>query len=106
MTESSHPMTESYSQQVLLKNWGLSVCLAMVAQDDDRKADANATASAYMEFGQQGVEAYEEIQKLAEEYANRQYSGSIPSEFNTMKCIDLFHSKELDNLTRRLSRKK
>ena len=97
-------MTETYSQKTLLKNWALSVCLAKIAKDAVAREDANATASAYLEFGQQPLEAYEELGKLAERYANRKYGGMVKSDFNTMKCIDLFHSKELDRLAGKLSR--
>ena len=52
------------------------------------------------------IEVYDALRHLAEQYANRKYAGSIKSEFNTMKCIDLFHSKELDDLTSQFSRSK
>ena len=97
-------MTETYSQRTLLKNWALSVCLAQVAQDTKGRDDANATASAYLEFGRQGIEAYDALRTVVEQYASRKYGGSIQSDFNTMKCIDLFHSKRLDDLTRKLSK--
>ncbi len=102
----SESMTEKYSQKTLLKNWTLSVCLAKISKDPGAKEDANATASAYLEFGLQHIEAYDALRKLAEEYANRKYGGSIKSDFNTMKCIDLFHSKELDDLTRKILKTK
>ena len=92
------PATASYSQKILLKNWALSVCLAKVAKTTEAKEDANATASAYMEFGKQPIEAYDALRALAERYAQRKYSGAVQSEFNTMKCIDLLHSKELEVL--------
>lgn len=104
-SEYSLPMTEKYSQKTLLKNWALSVCLAAVAKDAATRDDANATASGYLEFGRQGIEAYDALRELAHEYANRKYGGSIKSEFNTMKCIDLFHSKDLDRLVTKLVRK-
>ncbi|NHZ44061.1 hypothetical protein F1609_28420 [Massilia sp. CCM 8693] len=97
-------MTHSYSQKNLLKNWTLSACLAMNANDAATKADANATASAYMEFGRQRIEAYDALRKLARKYASLSYSGAVPSEFNTMKCIDLFHSSELDRLVTQLTK--
>ena len=100
----SENMTEKYSQKTLLKNWTLSVCLAKISKDPEAKNDANATASAYLEFGHQRIETYDALRNLAERYANRKYGGSIKSEFNTMKCIDLFHSKELDDLARRFAR--
>ncbi|MFA8328327.1 T6SS amidase immunity protein Tai4 family protein [Burkholderia ubonensis] len=95
---------ERYSQKTLLKNWALSVCLAQVAHDARDRDDANAAASAYLEFGHQPIEAYDALRRLAQRYANRKYGGSIPASFNTMKCIDLFHSQELDTLADRLAK--
>jgi hypothetical protein len=92
------PMTSSYSQRDLLKNWALSACLATVAKSEADRSDANATAAAYLEFGNQPIEAYEALAELVKRYAERRYSGSVQSEFNTMKCIDLYHSGELVEL--------
>ena len=97
------PMTSTYSQRDLLKNWAFSACLAAVSKDAATKADANSTAGAYMEYGRQGVEAYDELRKLVDAYAARRYAGSTGSEFNTMKCIDLMHSSALDRLSTRLA---
>ncbi len=92
------PQTARYSQRELLKNWALSACLATIAKSPADRDDANATASAYLEFGDQPIEAYQALGKLVERYAGRTYSGSIASEFNTMKCIDLYHSDALGSL--------
>lgn len=100
----SEPETAKYSQRTLLKNWALSVCLAKVANDEQTKADANATAGAYLEFGRQPIKAYEAIHRLVDQYAARKYAGSIASEFNTMKCIDLFQSRELNRIVVRLTK--
>ncbi len=102
----TEPMTHTYSQKTLLKNWALSACLARVAKDERDRDDANATAGAYLEFGRQPIEAYDSLRKLVDQYAARTYQGSIDSRFDTMKCIDLFHSRELDRLAARLARKK
>lgn len=99
------PQTSTYSQKTLLKNWALSICLAQVTQDERTTKDAGSTASAYMEFGKQDLVVYDELRTLVTKYVARRYSGSVPSEFNTMKCIDLFHSKELDRLTTKAVRK-
>ncbi len=96
-------MTARYDQKTLLKNWTLAICLAQVAQDPKTAEDASVTASAYMEFGKQGIEAYQELRKIVNKYKNMHYEGSVKSDFNTMKCIDLFHSKELDRLSSKLS---
>jgi len=102
-TAATPSMTATYSQQTLLKNWALSVCLAHVADVAGAIAvrdDANATASAYLEFGRQPLADYEALAALARRYAQRRYSGSIDAQFNTMKCIDLFHSAELERFVR------
>ena len=104
--EYSESMTEKYSQKTLLKNWALSVCLAKIDKDPSTKEDANVTASAYLEFGHQRIEAYNALRDLAEQFVNRKYGGSVKSKFNTMKCIDLFHSKELDSLTSKILKTK
>ena len=95
----------TYSQKTLLKNWALSRCLAEVYTDGPAKDDANATASAYLEFGRQSLEVYDELSKLVNKYVARTYAGSVESHFNTMKCIDLFHSRELDRLASELAKK-
>lgn len=100
------PRTSSYSQPVLLKNFALSVCLGQVAKDEQAARDAGLTASAYLEFGNQDIDAYDELRKLAISFASRKYSGSVEGEYNTMKCIDLFHSKELDQVVQKWVKRK
>jgi hypothetical protein len=98
----SQDEAKHYSQKTLLKSWALSRCLGQVYADAKTKEDANATASAYLEFGHQPIEAYDTLSALVTKYVNRKYASSVGSDLNTMKCIDLFHSKELDVLTNRL----
>ena len=95
-----------YSQKTLLKNWALSRCLGQVYLDGKAGKDANASTSAYLEFGRQPIQVYEALGVIVDKYANKKYAGSVQSEFNTMKCIDLFHSKELDDLSSKLSASK
>ena len=96
----------NYSQKTLLKNWALSRCLGRVATDEKSRGDAYATASAYLEFGHQGMDVYKKLDVLIDKYAGKSYHGSIQSDFNTMKCIDLFHSKELDQVVNKATRLK
>ena len=99
---SAGSLISDYSQKTLLKNWAFSRCLAEVHSDELTKIDAQATASAYFEFGVLPVEAYDEVSALIDVFANLKYGGETKSEFHTMKCIDLFHSKELDVLLDKL----
>ena len=95
------PATAKYSQKTLLKNWALSRCLAQIAPDEASRNDANATAAAYLEFGHQPIETYEAIDGLVATFIKREYAGSTKSSYNTMKCIDLFHSRDLDLVARK-----
>ena len=99
-------LTDTYSQRELLKNWALSVCIAAIAKDAQAREDANATASAYLEFGHQPIEAYDALRNLVDKWVAKRYSGSIPSEWNTMKCIDMYHSRELNQLVAKLEKKR
>lgn len=100
-TFAQEALTTQYSQSELLKNWALSHCLALVYKDDVVKNDARATASAYLEYGKQSVEIYHEIDEIAKKYSGLKYNGSISSDFNTMKCIDFIHDRELNELIKR-----
>lgn len=93
--------TKGYSQTTLLKNWALARCLGKVYEDKQVEQDAYATASAYLEFGKQPMAAYEAVGRLVDKYAARTLGGSVSSDYETMKCIDLFHSDELDELVKR-----
>lgn len=95
-----------YSQKALLKNWAVTRCLAEAYSDQTSKDDANASAAAYLERGKQPMEAYEKLDELAIRYAKLNYGSVSGSRLNTMKCIDLFNSKELDELAGKLSRAK
>lgn len=87
------------AQKNLMKDWALSICFARITQDAQTKKDAGATARAYLENSRQSVEEFAEIGQLIDRYIALKYEGSDESSYNTMKCIDLFHSKELDKLS-------
>ncbi len=85
---------------MIFKNWVLSRCIAKAYSADATKRDAEISASAYLEYGFSSIEMYEKGEMLVDEYLARNYSGSIDGKYNTMKCIDLFHSQALDALSR------
>ncbi len=87
-------------QAALLKKWALSRCLAKASADSPAGDDAAKTAAAYLEMGTAEIEVYEKVDALAGSYLKREYTGSVKSNYNTMKCLDLFDSDELDRLAR------
>jgi hypothetical protein len=78
-----------------LKNWALSRCLAKASQGERAGDDAAKSAAAYLEMSSAGIDVYNRLDVLVDGYLKRTYSGSVKSDYNTMKCIDLYHSKEL-----------
>jgi hypothetical protein len=96
----SLPRTQTYSDKDMLKNWALSRCIAAIVKDEAAREDAYATAGAYFEFAEYSLETYGKLKEIVSKYVSKKYGGSIPSEFNTMKCIDMYHGKELDELVR------
>jgi hypothetical protein len=100
------PRTSSYSEKDLLKNWALCRCLGKTYVSERDRDDAYKSAAAYLEFSGSPIESFDKLTELIEKYLSRSYTGSVQSNYNTMKCIDLFHSKELDVLTSELANKK
>jgi len=102
--EEQYSPTQRFSQTELLKNWALTPCLANIMTDEKDKKDALKSASAYFEFSRLPVEDFVQLRELALDYAGRKYGGSIPGDFNTMKCVDLFYSDDLNNLVAKLTK--
>lgn len=88
------------AQATVLKKWALARCLARAGGDSPAGDDAAKTAAAFLEAGTAGIDVYEKLEALAGSYLDRQYTGSVKSQYNTMKCLDLYESDELDKLAR------
>ena len=52
------------------------------------------------ELGEAVVEVYEKLDALAGGYLDPEYTGSVKSNSNTMMCLALYDSDELDRLAR------
>lgn len=87
-----------------LRNWALSFCLASTFEPGIAQQDALSTAGAYLETGNQPIEAYQEATQLIQKFLARKYTGVAPGKFNTKKCIDLYHSPELALLVKKYSK--
>lgn len=85
-------------EKLHFKNWALSRCLSEITTDPAQKQDALNTASSYLESSSLPIDAFTSADELVKAFLEKNYSGSIPGTFNTKKCIDLFHSEELEKL--------
>src|ERR1700690_2980627 len=88
----------AYSPSEYLKNFALSVCLADGYSSKEVMKDSLAAAGAYSELGSLPFEAYEKAETLAKQFLAKKYLSISGEQLTLMKCIDLFHSKELDRL--------
>jgi hypothetical protein len=84
------------TESQLLKDWALSRCLAKAGPDSELGKDASRSAAALLERGSAQIETYEKLETLAQKFLSRPYSGSVAGAYNTLKCIEFYHSDELD----------
>lgn len=92
---------EPYTPQQLFRNYALSSCIADAYESEDVAFDASTAAAGYLERGEGPLEAYTEATELGRKFLAREYRGHRETSYNMMKCIDLYHSAELDQLVRK-----
>lgn len=100
-TEKKH-----YTPIQYLKNYALSSCIADGYQSKDVVNDASAGANGYMELGSLGIDAYHEAAVLGRKFLAKEYLSKSGEKLILMKCIDFYHSKELDRVARKYANKK
>ena len=99
------PARVAYSPAEYLKNFALSVCLADGYSAGEATADSLAAAGGYTELGSLPFEAYEDAESLAKQFLARDYKSPSGQRLVLMKCVDLFHSRELAQIARKYSGK-
>jgi hypothetical protein len=90
-----HPAKMKSVERGLLQDWALSRCLAKATKDEVTRDDAAKTAAALLERGNVGIATYERLEQLVDGFLARTYGGSLEANYNTLKCIDLYHSSDL-----------
>ena len=100
-TEKKH-----YTPIQYLKNYALSSCIADGYQSKDVINDASAGANGYKELGSLDIDAYNEAAVLGRKFLTKEYLSQHGEKLVLMKCIDFYHSKELDRLSRKYANKK
>ncbi len=90
-----------YTATQYLKNYALSACLADGYKATEVVNDATAGANGYKELGSLSIEAYNDALVLVRSFLKKEYPSQSGEPLTVMKCIDLYNSKELDQLARR-----
>lgn len=95
-----------YNATTMFKNYAISVCIAGGYKSEEVIEDASAGARGYLEFGSFPLDAYTEANALSEQFLAKPYEGMSGERLVLMKCIDFYHSRELDRIARKYAKKK
>jgi hypothetical protein len=102
------PRASARSSATNFKDMVLAVCIAR-SQPGEAAADAAGSAQALIEWIQYDAEkSADAIDKLVKQYLTKNYRNPLgdqqgtTAEFNLLKCFDLYHSRELDALGKKL----
>ncbi len=87
-----------YSAKDYFKNYALSSCITDGFKSNDARSDAAAAASGYLELGEYPLEAHTEATILGREFLKKPYKSISGADLILMKCIDFYHSKELESI--------
>jgi hypothetical protein len=98
---SAQNIQKKYSSVEYFKNYALSTCIADGYTSDEVVKDGAAAARGYLEFGSLPLEAHTEATLLGRKFLKREYKSVSGESLTLMKCIDFYHSKELDQLARK-----
>ncbi|ATZ10505.1 T6SS amidase immunity protein Tai4 family protein [Erwinia amylovora] len=89
-----------YSPQTNLKNYALSSCISQGYQSKEVKEDAAAAARGYLEFGDYSLAAHTAVRKLGKAFLAKEYTSQSGEPMTLVKCIDFYHSGQLDKLVK------
>ncbi|YCI28669.1 type VI secretion system amidase immunity protein Tai4 [Erwinia sp. PK3-005] len=90
-----------YSAEQYIKNYALSVCVAKGYNSKEVKDDASAAARGYLEFGDYSLAAHSAVRKLVDEFLAKTYSSQSGESMILAKCIDVYHSAELESIVKK-----
>ena len=80
------------------KNYALCTCVADGFEAQEVISEAAAAARGYLELGSLPLEAHTEATKLGRQFLKKEYKSKYGAQLIIMKCLDYFHSDELERL--------
>ena len=89
---------ENLPQNKIYDNWLISRCIGEFTDSESTRQDAFRTASAYLEFSQLPIEAFDSSEVLIHQYLQKKSSGSVPGSYNTLACLSLPTSEQAKNI--------
>ncbi len=99
------PLYQRLGPEQNLKAYALNFCIGEAFKEQKAiQTETIVAARAYFDFGRFGHDAYIDAAKLATSFLAKNYISENGEKLAMLKCIDLFHSKELDALAKKYSR--
>jgi hypothetical protein len=80
-----------------LKKLGLCTCLYESNPNSDFWAN-EGSANGYVQMSNISIDAINIVDQHAKEFSKRKYASYADKDLTIMKCLDFYHSKELDSL--------
>lgn len=80
-----------------LKKLGFCTCLYEANPKSDFWTN-EGSANGYVQMSNIPIDAIEKVGQHAREFGKRKYSSYADKDLTVMKCLDFYHSKELDSL--------
>ena len=91
---------QPYSAEQYLRNYALSTCIAQGYSSKEVKDDAAAAAPGYLEFGDYALAAHKAVRNAGQAFLQKKYPSQSGEPMTLAKCIDFYHSQELDKLVK------
>ncbi|AGB83036.1 hypothetical protein D781_2785 [Serratia sp. FGI94] len=89
---------ENLPQNKIYDNWLISRCIGEFTDSESTRRDAFRSASAYLEFSQLPIEAFDSSEVLIHQHLQKKSSGSVPGSYNTLACLSLPASEQAKNI--------
>ena len=92
------PKVNSFSQQEIFSNWVQNRCIGKIADGESLKNDAKASASAWFEASNVSAELFEEADKAIDNQLKEKIGGSLPGEYQVLKCTLIANGEAINNI--------
>lgn len=80
------PDISAFSQQQIFENWVQNRCIGKIADSKALKADAEASAAAWLEASNLPAENFEKADKVIASLLKEKVGGTEPGHYQVLKC--------------------
>lgn len=92
------PEVNSFSQQQIFSNWVQNRCIGKITDGESLKSDAKVSASAWLEASNVSAELFEEADKTIDNQLKEKIGGSLPGEYQVLKCTLIANSEVINKI--------